>query len=181
MTEVKKPRLVFKATAKEAEPGKLRSKYEYVPDPKDDKWKVLKETKDWRRVLSSLYEYPMKLEDLTFSSLEHYLQYKKISLADPKKAFDFTRESETKLGLGSGFEARKKRRLVTLTTLQWREWEEKVLPEAKRKGKEVKFASGVPREVLLATNDAELWSVVPRGAAFRMTRLEEFRESLRKA
>jgi predicted NAD-dependent protein-ADP-ribosyltransferase YbiA (DUF1768 family) len=149
---------------------------------KDPKWLDLGQIPNWRRVFSSLFEgEPLTIHGLTFKTTEHYLQYCKAKIESEKRAYEFTMDSKSKLGLGSGKDARAARKRVMLTKQQWDRWETDIKNKAKTQVRNVKFAQNtLARRVLLATKDAQLWSVVPRCQAIRMTRLEEFRSCLFK-
>lgn len=172
-------RLVFYSKASDTAPGYGKFKNEWVNDPKHEKWKELASITNWRRTLSSLFVAPMKIDGYTFQTVEHYLQYRKIALADEKRALEFTVESGSKLGQEDGFAARKARKMVMLSKDQWSRWEA-LEPSVKEKAKLAKFKKGtLCYRVLMATHDAELWHFAPRCPAIRMKRTEELRDQLK--
>lgn len=175
-------RLVFGMRMSNTPPGKSKSKYEHINNPESKEWQTLAAIANWRQVLSSLFIQPMEIDRKTFRSVEHYLQYRKAALADEKQAFNlFVTESGSEVALGSGFDARKARKTIRLSEVQWQEWKERVEKEAKSLARQAKFAPGTTaHRVLLATGTAELWSTVPRMASVRMFHHEELRETLRK-
>lgn len=178
MTE-QKDRLVFSICGSNTPPGKSSSKFEYISDPENNKWKPLSEMTNWRKVLSSLYVSPFKINDKTFNSVEHYIQYRKILLADHKKANEFTAESKSKLGMGCGIDARRARKIVTLTEEQWIKWES-IEKQVKDEAKKAKFTQNdFCKQVLLATHDAELWHYAPRCEKMRMFGHEKLRDEIK--
>jgi len=174
-------RLAFGMRLAHSLPGSSKSKSEYVKDAKQ--YIELGKLMHWRRALSSLYEQPMKIDGLTFQTAEHYLQYRKLALANEKKARElFAMESLSVTALGSGWDAQRKRKAVLLSTSQWKQWEENVMAESKAVIRREKFRQGtIAYRVLMATGDAELWHVAPRCRPVRMHRTEARRASLRAA
>ena len=149
---------------------------EWVADA--TKYRALNAIPHWRRVLSNFHAYPFTYGGRTYRTIEHVFQARKIVLAEPQRAYEFTVESGTPLGLGDGLEARKARKLVTLSGTQLQEWnrmKDQVMAEAAA----AKYkACEEARVVLIATGQAELWHVVPRGQPVRFQHLEAIRGSL---
>ncbi len=168
-------KLVFYSKSADKKAGK--GVHENVSSESD--YEELNKIKDWRRILSNFHTYPFKYEGKTYNSIEHAFQARKIALADPVKALEFTVESKTELGLGTGADAQKKRKLVKLNTKQIKEWDnskDHIMEEiAIEKYKVCKEA----QKVLKHTNNAQLWHLVTsRGKASQLIRfkhLEEFR------
>ena len=133
-----------------------------------------------RTVLSNLYVQPMTIDGLTFRTVEHYLQYRKILLAHPALArATFPVESGHTIALGDGFAAQRARRIAILSKAQLDQWESKERLEAKTTARRAKFTPGTAAHaVLLATHNAELWSYAPRHPQIRMTRVEALRDQL---
>jgi predicted NAD-dependent protein-ADP-ribosyltransferase YbiA (DUF1768 family) len=175
-------RLVFYGKARDSLPGKSRSKLESVQDPR--KYKKLALIPHWRRILSTLFPLEIEIDGKTFTTAEHYLQFRKCCIANPEKAFLFSRESKSELGLSDGIYARRKgKTLVKLNKDQWQKWKDIIEPEAKEKVRQIKFCSvkkGIAYSVLMATQNAELWSSVPRCGTFRMFNLEKIRDQHQK-
>jgi len=172
--------LVFGMRCVTCDAGKSRSKKEHVANPTHEKWNIFNSIKDNRKILSNLYEQPMVIDGLTFKTVEHYLQYRKIRLANAKIADGtFPMESKSKVALGSGFDAQKARKIVKLTDEQLKYWHDIEQPKAKEMAKKAKFAKGTIAYTLLkSTNNAQLWSYAPRHPLVRMKRTEELRDSL---
>jgi predicted NAD-dependent protein-ADP-ribosyltransferase YbiA (DUF1768 family) len=140
---------------------------------------------DWRRMLSNFDDsVPFVFEGFTFNTIEHAFQYKKIALADKEKAFLFTRESDSPLGLGSGQDAQKARKLVRLSSEQLLQWDAisgSVMAAAAAE-KYLQNQTGQAAAVLRYTGDAELYHLVTaRGqpsALVRFHHLEHIRKYL---
>jgi hypothetical protein len=118
-------RLVFGYSLKDRPAGDVKgSKYEYVTNPGDPKWNTLNSIPNWRRVLSSLYPSPMQIDGKSFMTVEHYLQYRKIKIANPKLADEtFPMESKSGVSLSNGYAAQKCKKIALLNKEQWELWE----------------------------------------------------------
>lgn len=173
--------LVFGMRCVTCDAGKSKSKKEYIPDRKNERWNKFNSIPDNRKILSNLYEQPMKIDNLTFKTVEHYLQYRKIRLTNQKIAEDtFTMESKSKIALGTGFDAQKARKIVKLTEDQLEYWHKIEQDKAKEMAKIHKFSPGTNAyNLLMSTNDAQLWSYAPRHPLVRMKRTEELRDRLK--
>lgn len=140
---------------------------------------------DWRRMLSNFDDSATFIYDgFTFNTIEHAFQYKKIAIADAGKAYLFTRESGSPLGLGSGADAQKARKLVRLSAEQLAFWDAistSVMAAAARE-KYLQNRSGQAATVLRLTADAALYHLVTaRGqpsALVRFHHLEDIRRKL---
>ena len=168
-------KLSFYSKSKDALPGEGTN--EYIKD--HNQYHNLSKIKDWRRILSNFHVYPFKYTDgYTYNSIEHVFQAKKIALVDPEKAYLFTLESKSEIGTGAGDVARKHRKLVILSPLMLKKWDSmknKVMFDASA----CKYGScEVAKDVLLETNNAELWHIVMRSKPVRFKHLEEVRELL---
>jgi predicted NAD-dependent protein-ADP-ribosyltransferase YbiA (DUF1768 family) len=167
--------LIFSASATAAPPGRSKSRYAHVTDPKDPKWLGLSDIADWRRIFSSMYMAGLTIDGTQFASAEHYLQYRKAALADGSKALKlFGPESSL-----DSWGAWKHRKTVRLTSAQWQVWIDEVRPATKKLILCHKFAAGsICRQALMATNGAQLWSIAPRRPPVRMHNHEALRDSL---
>lgn len=169
-------KLAFYSKSKSTLPGKGTN--EHVSNP--SLYSTLASIKDWRKILSNFHVCPFEYQDRTWNSIEHVFQGLKIAIADPDKAEYFTIDSGHSIGQGDGLEARKHRKLVTLTPQQLKTWN--------LEKNDVMFESALEKyrvceealEVLLATGDAELWHIVSRGQPVRFEHLERVRRMLRE-
>ena len=165
-------RLFFYSKSADKKPG--HGANESVQDPQ--KYRVLSLIPHWRRTLSNFHVDPFVFEGKTYNSIEHVFQSKKIALVDPEKADFFTMESGHPIGQGDGALAQKNRKLVLLGKEHLQKWSQisgRVMEEAAR----AKFLQCTKAMVvLLATQDAELWHVVPRKKPVRFEHLEKIRE-----
>ena len=134
---------------------------------------------NWRRTLSNFHLSPFKFEGRTYRTIEHAFQAKKIALADPARAAEFTVESGTELGArGDGLAARKQRKMVKLSPAQIAEWDS-ISDGVMASIQKAKFTQCTEAaRVLLDTQRAQLWHVVPRSAAVRFSGLERIRDDL---
>jgi len=150
--------------------------------PNDNKkYEELNKIQDWRKILSNFYYAPFKYIGLTYNTAEHAFQGAKISLVNPEKGYWFSVDSGNQIGQSTdGETARKNRKLIELTSLQLKQWN-----EIKSKTMEdilyAKFSQNeLPKQVLLATKDAILSHGTGRGADItRQFELENVRERLR--
>ena len=134
----------------------------------------------WRRVLSNFHVCPFVYNGKTYRTIEHAFQAAKIRLADPAAASRFTVESGTDLGArGDGLAARKQRKMVHLSRdviAQWDQMSGAVMAQIAA----AKYAQcAEARQVLLLTNDAQLWHVAPRMGRVQFEHLEGIRLALR--
>ena len=134
---------------------------------------------NWRRILSNFYVEPFVFEGKTFNSVEHAFQGYKISLVDKEKSEYFTLESNHPIGKGDGSVAQKNRKLVIFNAEQLSHWntiKHKIMTEITRQRI---IQSKTYRKVLLLTNNAELWHIMPRKGIIRNVYLEELRKTAR--
>jgi ribA/ribD-fused uncharacterized protein len=135
--------------------------------------------KDWRKVLSNFNVHPFEYEGKTYNSIEHVFQAKKIELVDKEKSLLFTVESDSEIGKGDGEIARKHRKLVKLDKdmlYKWSQIRDKIMEDAAT----CKYQScEEARNVLIATNQAELWHIVSRSNPVRFEHLERIRSSMK--
>jgi predicted NAD-dependent protein-ADP-ribosyltransferase YbiA (DUF1768 family) len=174
-------KLYFYSKSKDAAPGK--GAREFVMDP--TQYNDLKNTKDWRKILSNFHNFPFKFGDgngdveYTYNTIEHVFQAKKIEIVDKDKAFLFTLESGHEIGLGDGELARKNRKLCKLNSDQLRQWSEikdQIMHNAAMQKYKVCEDA---QKVLLATKSAELWHIMPRSnQPVRFDHLEKIRYEL---
>lgn len=133
----------------------------------------------WRRTLSNFHLSPFTFEGSTYRTIEHAFQAKKIAIADPAKAAEFTVESGSELGArGDGLAARKQRKMVKLTAAQIAEWNSisAAVMGSIQRAKFVQCAAAA--RVLRDTQRAQLWHVVPRAKPVRFVHLEQIRADL---
>ena len=175
---MKHTQLVFGMSLSNTKPGKSQSKYEYInPNDIDKLSNLYNISHEWRKTLSSLYPCLLSIDNLSFNSIEHYIQYRKIKLADDEKSYLFTRESGSHIGLGNGYMARNNRKMVILTNVQLHQWDS-IISDVKSIAKNAKFSIKLFHDILLATQDAELWSIAPRCKPIRMYNCEILRSKL---
>lgn len=168
-------RFVFYSGSADKKPGKGVNE---IGD--SSKYVELSNINDWRKVLSNFHVYPFKYDGYTWNSIEHVFQSKKIELVDPKRAFEFTIESGSDIGLGDGKMAQKNRKLVVLSGSHLRAWDEmkdRIMKEAAiEKYKACEYAS----HILSLTKGAELYHLErSRGKPSKLVHfkhLEEIRE-----
>lgn len=170
-------RLYFYSGSADAPPG--QGVHEAVREPAD--YAALGHTRNWRRMLSNFWVADFVLDGRTYRTVEHAFQAAKIALADPELARSFCLESGSALALGDGAAARKQRKLVLLDGAKLREWDARkhAVMQAAMLAKFSQHAA--LREVLLATQNAELWHGTGRGQPpQRIRELESVRQALSK-
>lgn len=177
MATASRDRLCFFSGSMDVAPG--RGARESVLDPA--LYAELAREPHWRRALSN-FDAGAEFEHsgLHYRTIEHAFQAAKIALVDPAKAFSFSVESGTALGLAAdGLAARRMRKCALLPPCKLAEWDAAsagVMRDAAR----AKYAADPrARRVLAATRDAELWHLVPRGQPARFVHLEEIRAEIR--
>ena len=144
-------------------------------------------TGHWRRLLSNFDDsVPFEFMGFNFHTIEHAFQWAKINRIDSQKAHAFTRESGSPLGMGSGSEAQKNRKMVLLSKEQMDAWDTISL-EVMRKATFAKYLQNkgsLPAQILVATGNAELYHLVTtRGKPSQLVRfhhLEEIRNTLNR-
>ena len=168
--------LFFYSKSKDALPGKGANERVATPS----RYMELSKFANWRRVLSNFHVHPFKYNGYTYGSIEHAFQAVKIALVDKDKAYQFTVDSQSELGLGNGADAQKARKLALLNKEQIGEWariSRNIMADiAKAKYAQCELAC----EILMATNDAELWHIVSRKKPERFIHLENIRSELCK-
>ena len=166
----------FYSKSRDVKPGKGAN--EIVNDA--SQYEELGQIKDWRKVLSNFHVSQFVYNGLTYNTIEHVFQAKKIELVDKEKALWFTVESNHEIGQGDGEMARKNRKLVKLDKEHLTAWS-KIRDQIMKDAAIAKYAtSEEARNVLMATKEAELWHIMPRAAPVRFTHLEEIRHHLCK-
>jgi predicted NAD-dependent protein-ADP-ribosyltransferase YbiA (DUF1768 family) len=140
------------------------------------KYSELDKIPNWRRILSNFYVEPFTFKGKTYNSVEHAFQGYKIGTVDKEKGDYFTLESKHPIGEGDGAVAQKNRKLILFNAAQLAHWDSikhKVMTEITYQ----RIAqSSTYRNVLLLTNNAELWHVMTRKGIIRNVYLEELRE-----
>lgn len=165
----------FYSDSKDMPPGKGTN--EHVKD--SGRYETLSGIPHWRRTLSNFHVADFVYAGHRWRTIEHVFQAAKINLVDPEKAFLFTVDSGSELGLGDGLAARKARKLVVLSPdalSQWDGIKDGVMEAASR----ARYSQDPhSREVLLATGDAQLWHIVSRSKPVRFSHLEKIRTEFR--
>ena len=169
-------KLIFYSSSKNNEIGK--NKNEFINNP--DEYLELNKIKNFRRYLSNFHDYEFIYNGNSYRTVEHAFQGAKISLANKEEGLKFTIDSKHEIGLGDGKIARKNRKLVILNKEQIIEWNkiknnimyEIVLEKFK--------ACDICRDILLKTNNCQLWHTFPRMKyPIRCYYLEQVREDLK--
>ena len=106
-----KDKLYFYSKSRDAVPG--CGVNEYVESI--SKYDELKKIPHWRRILSNFYETPFLYSGKMWKTVEHAFQAQKIALVNPELAETFTIDSGELLGMGSGLDARKARKIAILS------------------------------------------------------------------
>ena len=163
-------------------PCKGRLHQEYVSRPED--YSDLSSISNWRKILSNFYAFDFTIEVspdliLTFRTIEHGFHYFKIRLADPDRAFDFALESGSDLSKGDGLAARRARKLVLLNPQQLQKWDSIKYSVLYFLSKCRYSQDLLSKQVLLATQNAQLWHIVSRSDPVRFDHLERVRQELR--
>lgn len=82
------------STSADTPPGKGKpNDIEFLSS--DDNFNQLSCIKNWRKMLSNFYIYPIKIEGLTFNTVEHYYQGSKFRLNNYAYYSTFTLESQS--------------------------------------------------------------------------------------
>lgn len=155
-------------------PGKGAN--EYVLD--NNIYNELHHIKDWRKILSNLYNHEFSYENKIYNSVEHAFQSKKIEIVDKNKAYWFCKNSGNIIGISDGLIARKNRKLVILNTedlIIWNKHKNEILYEILW----AKFTQiPIAKKVLLLTNNAILLHGIRGTPISRQFELEEVRKKL---
>ena len=130
---------------------------------------------NFRKILSNFHEYPFKYNNLTYNSIEHAFQSEKIRLIDSGEAYKFCLESEHKIAKGDGLIARKNRKLIKLDKKTINHWNNIKFIIMKNITEEKIKQCDIFKQVLLKTNNCELWHIVMRSKSVRNLYLEELR------
>lgn len=167
-------KLYFYSKSKNVFAGKGANEYVSV----DSEYEELSKITDWRKILSNFHLCPFKYNNSTYNTIEHVFQSEKIALVDKEKAFMFTIESNSKLGLGDGADAQKNRKMVKLSLETLQEWNE-IKMDVMKSAAIAKYSQCEnAKKVLLLTNKAQLWHIVSRSKPVRFIHLEEIRKSM---
>lgn len=169
-------KLYFYSKSRDAVPG-----YGVNEDVESiSKYDELKKIPHWRRILSNFYEVPFSYSGKMWMTVEHAFQAQKIALVDPDLAETFTIDSGKSLGMGSGLDARKARKIAILPESKlskWNSMKHKVMEDIV----EARYTQDpVGADVLIKTGDAELWHGIARGKPMRMFGHEKVRAKLLK-
>jgi ribA/ribD-fused uncharacterized protein len=167
-------RLYYFSRSADKYPGKGSN--EYVKNPND--YLELSKIADWRKMLSNFWVAPFDINGVRFNTVEHAYQGSKIGIADPDLGHSFSLNTGSELSQSSGDVAQKNRKLVVLNSDQLTKWQ-LVQDELVYQALVSKFSQNPDlREVLLFTNDAELWHGAPRVKPNRQYILEKVRAEL---
>src|SRR5258708_5518546 len=130
--------------------------HEYITDI--TKFKELQQINDWRKMLSNFWVAPFELEEgLKYNTVEHIYQGYKLSIVDPNYKYQFSINSASVIGLSSGNEAQKNRKLALLDANQLQRWQQ-IKGDIVYQALYAKFSQNPDlKRVLLLTGDAELW------------------------
>ena len=153
---------------------------ETVENSKD--YSKLNDVKNWRQTFSSLWDKEsFKYIGKTFKSHEHALQSCKFRINGHFEIADsFTVESGSKLGKGTGLDARKARKTVMLTLKEMENWNN-VIGKIKDEIYICKYTQcPTAKKALMLTGNAQLISGGPRLKRIRCTRLEKTRKFLQE-
>jgi predicted NAD-dependent protein-ADP-ribosyltransferase YbiA (DUF1768 family) len=151
-------KLIFFSSSKDNKIGK--NKNEFINN--EDEYIELNKIKNFRRYLSNFDIYEFKYNGYSYRTIEHAFQGTKISLANKEEAFKFTIDSNHDIGLGDGKIARKNRKLVNLTKEQIKEWDNIKHTIMYDIALEKFKVSSISKDVLLKTNNCQLWHTFPR-------------------
>jgi predicted NAD-dependent protein-ADP-ribosyltransferase YbiA (DUF1768 family) len=148
----------------------------------DENYDSLAKIKDWRKILSNFYAYPITLDDLQWATVEHYYQASKFKINNPQffkqfsmcgSNFSIDPKKAKSAGGKSGGNFRPKS--ITMDTDFFTNNQKTCMLKALN----AKFnQQGLPREVLLATGNAELWHGTRGVPPSRQYLLEEIRNNL---
>eukprot|EP00128_Syssomonas_multiformis_P008888 Colp12_sorted_trinity150504_noHs@9967 len=182
LVQVQPDKLFYISNSKKVAPGK--GVHESISDP--SRYTTLYRTLDFRQVLSNFYEAEFKYASVidgvekTYRTVEHVFQSEKFRVNGfIETADEFTLESGCKLGKGSGLDARRARKAVLLDGDQLEKWAD-IQPKVLKAAFLAKFGQNdYPRQILLATNDAELWHGSRGVPPARQFELEQARLELR--
>lgn len=153
---------------------------EYVSDPIKyiELSKINSIGNNWRQMLSNFWVAPFEVEGIRWNTIEHMFQGYKINIANSELGYLFSLNSNSSLSKSPGEEAQKNRKLVLLSSEQLEEWED-IKDDIMYYGLLAKFTQNPElKEVLLLTQDAELWHGAPRVAPSRQYLLESVRSEL---
>jgi predicted NAD-dependent protein-ADP-ribosyltransferase YbiA (DUF1768 family) len=177
-------RIVFYSRSPAGRPGKNRGRNWEECWLTDDIPELLL-TGYWRRLLSNFDDSVLFMfMGRTFRSVEHALHYAKIHGVNPVKAEAFTVESGSPLGMGTGREAQRNRKMVVLSEEQIAAWNTISLEvmRAAAFAKYLQNKDSLPAQILVATGTAELYHLVTRrgkpSELVRFHHLEEIRDIL---
>jgi predicted NAD-dependent protein-ADP-ribosyltransferase YbiA (DUF1768 family) len=149
---------------------------EYVFDNKI--YGELNNIKNWRKILSNLYNHEFTYENKIYNSVEHAFQSKKIEIVDKEKAYWFCKNSGNIIGTGDGLIARKNRKLVILKSedlIKWNKQKNEILYEILW----AKFTQiPIAKQILLLTHKAILLHGTRGTPISRQFQLEEVRNKI---
>ena len=142
----------------------------------------LNKIKDWRKIFCSLWsEESFEYDSYHYKSYEHAFQSEKFRCNGYNDiAFNFTIESDTKLGNGSGLDAYRARKIMFLSNEELDKWHH-IVNAIKDKLYLAKF-TGIEKakNALILTGEAEIWNSGPRIKTLRCTRLEKTRNIIKE-
>jgi predicted NAD-dependent protein-ADP-ribosyltransferase YbiA (DUF1768 family) len=175
---------MFYSKSADVYPGKGAG--ERVAQENVNDYNALSKIKDWRKILSNFYISHIKIDGLTWASVEHYYQASKFKRDNRKFYKQFSLKSGTELSKdpimakGAGGKTGKyKGKQVRPTNIKadsdffaGRDVIEMNLAQ------DVKFVKKELAKVLCLTNDAILMHNMGRGKYIRFTHLEDIRDQI---
>ena len=168
-------KLYFFSKSRDAAPGKGTNEY----TESLQNYEKLSQIPRWRQILSNFSDdCKVKSSGLTYQTIEHAFQAAKIQIVDPAAAFVFAIESGSTLSRSGGAEAQKQRKMRKLTDEQLCMWKQQQMPLLQDLWEYKAHHSKLFRQVLMATNSAELWHVQNRKPAQRWVELEAVRQRM---
>ena len=169
-----KDKLYFFSRSRDRPPGKGVN--EYIEDVSE--YAELKAISHWRRILSNFYEAPFSYNGKMWKTVEHAFQAQKIALVNTELAEQFTMDSGSSLGTGTGLDARKARKIAILNRFDIIEWDMMKWDIMNNIVEARYLSNSIGGDILIKTRDAELWHGVPRGKPMRMFGHEKARAIL---
>lgn len=170
--------LCFYSKSADKPPGKGAS--EQVQDI--SQYAELAKLAHWRRTLSNFDVAPFTFRCNRYNTIEHVFQAMKTALVDGEKAAHFTLDSGHTIGQGDGRVAQAHRKYAMLDKSQiaiWATLSDHIMAEAAA-AKYAEPANNHARQVLVATNKAQLMHISRGHPLKRFVHLEQIREALIK-
>ena len=189
-------KFIFYSTSLDKAPGKYYGLHWSEKVHQLDDYAALSQIPNWRSYLSN-FDDSVSFEwtgadigpdfifpaGTRFRSIEHVFQAVKIAHVNPVKAYTFSINSGTDLGLGRGALAQSKRRLVVIPDMAfWDNGFSQMVMASAAYAKYRQNPDSLATKVLLATGSAELWHLEKhRGrpsTLVHFTHLETIRQNI---